>query len=64
GKNANAQCDRAPSRRATVHPTPRVEWAFPPAFCKSFVQEVSNEASDNNKAKKLWDLSAKLVGIA
>ncbi len=31
---------------------------------KSFVQEVSNEASDDRKAKKLWDLSAKLVGIA
>jgi protochlorophyllide reductase len=31
---------------------------------KSFVQEVSNEASDDNKAQKLWELSAKLVGIA
>ncbi|AFZ00300.1 protochlorophyllide reductase [Calothrix sp. PCC 6303] len=31
---------------------------------KSFVQEVSNEASDDNKAKKLWELSAKLVGLA
>jgi protochlorophyllide reductase len=31
---------------------------------QSFVQEVSNEASDDDKAKKLWDLSAKLVGIA
>lgn len=31
---------------------------------QSFVQEVSDEASDDNKAKKLWDLSAKLVGIA
>ncbi len=30
----------------------------------SFVQEVSNEALDDNKARKLWDLSAKLVGIA
>lgn len=30
---------------------------------QSFVQEVSNEALDENKAKKLWDLSEKLVGI-
>lgn len=30
---------------------------------RSFVQEVSNEALDENKAKKLWDLSAKLVGL-
>jgi protochlorophyllide reductase len=30
---------------------------------KSFVQEVSNEASDDNKAKRVWDLSAKLVGL-
>ncbi|VEP14639.1 Light-dependent protochlorophyllide reductase [Hyella patelloides LEGE 07179] len=30
---------------------------------RSFVQEVSNEALDENKAKKLWDLSAELVGI-
>ena len=29
----------------------------------SFVQEVSNEALDENKAKKLWELSEKLVGI-
>ncbi|WP_016949159.1 protochlorophyllide reductase [Anabaena sp. PCC 7108] len=31
---------------------------------KSFVQEVSNEASDDDKAKRLWELSAKLVGLA
>ncbi|ELS04117.1 NADPH-protochlorophyllide oxidoreductase [Xenococcus sp. PCC 7305] len=30
---------------------------------QSFVQEVSNEALDTNKAKKLWELSEKLVGI-
>ena len=30
---------------------------------RSFVQEVSNEALDENKAKKLWDLSAELVGL-
>nr|MDJ0647968.1 protochlorophyllide reductase [Xenococcaceae cyanobacterium MO_188.B19] len=30
----------------------------------SFVQEVSNEALDENKAKKLWELSEKLVGIS
>lgn len=30
----------------------------------SFVQEVSNEASDDDKAKRLWELSAKLVGLA
>ncbi len=30
---------------------------------KSFVQEVSNEALDEGKAKKLWDLSSKLVGL-
>ncbi|MEM6424338.1 MAG: protochlorophyllide reductase [Cyanobacteria bacterium P01_D01_bin.128] len=30
---------------------------------QSFVQEVSNEASDNDKAKKLWQLSQKLVGL-
>jgi protochlorophyllide reductase len=30
----------------------------------AFVQEVSNEASDDAKAKRLWDLSAKLVGLA
>lgn len=30
---------------------------------KSFDQEVSNEASDDVKAKLLWDLSAKLVGL-
>ncbi len=31
---------------------------------KSFVQEVSSEASDDSKAERMWDLSAKLVGIA
>lgn len=31
---------------------------------QSFVQEVSDEASDDTKAKKMWDLSAKLVGLA
>ncbi len=31
---------------------------------KSFVQEVSDEASDDNKAKRMWELSEKLVGIA
>jgi len=31
---------------------------------KSFVQEVSHEASDDNKAELLWELSAKLVGLA
>ncbi len=31
---------------------------------KSFEQEVSNEALDENKAKILWELSAKLVGMA
>ncbi|MEO0825303.1 MAG: protochlorophyllide reductase [Cyanobacteria bacterium J06639_16] len=31
---------------------------------QSFVQEVSNEASDDNKAEKLWTLSHKLVGLA
>jgi protochlorophyllide reductase len=30
---------------------------------QAFVQEISNEASDDAKAKKLWDLSAKLVGL-
>ena len=30
---------------------------------QSFVQEISNEASDDRKAKKLWDLSAKLVRL-
>ena len=30
----------------------------------SFIQEVSNEALDENKAKKLWELSEKLVGIS
>jgi protochlorophyllide reductase len=31
---------------------------------KSFLQEMSNEALDDDKAKRLWDLSAKLVGLA
>ena len=31
---------------------------------KSFVQELSNQASDDTKAQKMWDLSAKLVGLA
>jgi protochlorophyllide reductase len=31
---------------------------------KSFVQKVSNEASDDDKAERLWELSAKLVGLA
>lgn len=30
---------------------------------ESFAQEVSNEASDNAKALKMWELSAKLVGL-
>lgn len=30
---------------------------------KSFVQEVSSEASDDEKAKRLWDLSEKLVAF-
>jgi protochlorophyllide reductase len=30
---------------------------------KSFVQEVSPEASDDDKARRLWELSAKLVGL-
>lgn len=30
---------------------------------KSFLQEVSNEALNADKAKKLWDLSYKLVGL-
>jgi protochlorophyllide reductase len=30
---------------------------------QSFVQEVSNEASDDHKAKRLWELSATLVGL-
>ncbi|NEO38008.1 MAG: protochlorophyllide reductase [Moorea sp. SIOASIH] len=30
---------------------------------KSFVQEVSNEAMDDSKAKRLWELSEKLVGL-
>jgi protochlorophyllide reductase len=30
---------------------------------QAFVQEVSNEASDVAKAKRLWELSAKLVGL-
>lgn len=31
---------------------------------QSFEQEMSNEALDDKKARKLWDLSAKLVGLA
>ena len=31
---------------------------------KSFVQEMSNEALDDTKAERLWELSAKLVGMA
>ncbi|MEB3280302.1 MAG: protochlorophyllide reductase [Lyngbya sp.] len=31
---------------------------------KSFVQEMSNEALDDKKAERLWELSAKLVGMA
>jgi protochlorophyllide reductase len=31
---------------------------------RSFDQEVSNEAQDDAKARKLWDLSATLVGMA
>ncbi|GAB1540185.1 protochlorophyllide reductase [Scytonema sp. NUACC21] len=31
---------------------------------KSFVQDVSPEASDAEKAKRLWELSEKLVGLA
>lgn len=31
---------------------------------KSFEQEVSNEASDREKAEKMWNLSAKLVGMS
>jgi protochlorophyllide reductase len=31
---------------------------------KSFVQEMSPEASDEAKAQKLWELSEKLVGLA
>ncbi|MDY7021263.1 MAG: protochlorophyllide reductase [Cyanobacteriota bacterium] len=30
---------------------------------KSFVQEVSNEANDDNKAERLWELSSQLVGL-
>ncbi len=30
---------------------------------KSFVHEVSREASDAEKAERMWDLSAKLVGL-
>lgn len=30
----------------------------------AFIQEVSNEASDQAKAKRLWELSEKLVGLA
>lgn len=31
---------------------------------QSFVQEISNEASDDSKANRLWELSEKLVGLA
>lgn len=31
---------------------------------ESFVQEISDEASDNHKAERLWQLSAQLVGLA
>jgi len=31
---------------------------------RSFAQEVSDEASDDNKARRLWELSSKLVGLA
>ncbi|MEB3828813.1 protochlorophyllide reductase [Phormidium sp. CCY1219] len=31
---------------------------------KSFVQKVSSQARDDEKAERLWDLSAKLVGLA
>ncbi len=30
---------------------------------QSFEQEISDEASDTSKAKRLWELSAKLVGL-
>jgi protochlorophyllide reductase len=30
---------------------------------QSYVQEVSSEASDNTKAQRLWELSARLVGL-
>jgi protochlorophyllide reductase len=31
---------------------------------EAFVQELSAEGSDDAKARKLWDLSQKLVGLA
>lgn len=31
---------------------------------QSFVQEVSDEASDDDKSQRLWDLSRQLVGLA
>ncbi|WP_072621469.1 protochlorophyllide reductase [Spirulina major] len=31
---------------------------------RSFAQEISDEASDEQKAEELWDLSLKLVGLA
>ncbi|MEC4819092.1 MAG: protochlorophyllide reductase [Scytonema sp. PMC 1069.18] len=31
---------------------------------KSYIQQVSPEASDNEKAKRMWDLSERLVGLA
>jgi protochlorophyllide reductase len=30
---------------------------------ESFVQELSDKASDDQKSQKMWDLSAKLVGL-
>ncbi|MFN4195768.1 MAG: protochlorophyllide oxidoreductase, partial [Thermosynechococcus sp.] len=31
---------------------------------KAFVQELSEEGSDEQKARRLWELSEKLVGLA
>ncbi|HIK35736.1 MAG TPA: protochlorophyllide oxidoreductase, partial [Thermosynechococcus sp. M98_K2018_005] len=31
---------------------------------KAFVQELSAEGSDEQKARRLWELSEKLVGLA
>ncbi|HEY9655496.1 MAG TPA: hypothetical protein V6C50_08380 [Crinalium sp.] len=31
---------------------------------KSFVQKVSPQARDDEKAERLWELSAKLVGLS
>jgi hypothetical protein len=34
------------------------------AYGKQFtIEQVSDEAQDNNKARELWDLSEKLLGI-